>query len=153
MVRTKEEADHSLPYLVAVALLDGQVMPAQYGPLRIHSDDVQTLLQRVSVRPDEGYSRRFPAEMPCRVRVTLRDGRTFTEERADYPGFVTRGRTWEAARIKFERLAAPYTTASVREQVAATVADLDQLQVAQLTSLFGSVRLTQDAALRKAASQ
>ena len=30
-VRTKEEADHSLPYMVAVALLDGQVLPAQYN--------------------------------------------------------------------------------------------------------------------------
>ena len=152
MVRTKEEADHSLPYLVAVALLDGQVMPAQYLPSRIHSDDVQTLLQRVSVRPDEGFSRRFPAEMPCRVRLTLRDGRTLTEERADYPGFVTRGRTWEAARGKFEQLAAPYTTASVREQIAATVADLHQVPVTQLTSLVASVRLPRDAALRKAAS-
>src|SRR3984893_12277435 len=31
-VRTKEEADHSLPYMVAVALLDGDVSPAQYAP-------------------------------------------------------------------------------------------------------------------------
>jgi hypothetical protein len=28
-VRTKEEADHSLPYMLAAAILDGQVMPAQ----------------------------------------------------------------------------------------------------------------------------
>ncbi len=35
LVRTKEEADHSLPYMVAVALLDGQVMPEQYLPERI----------------------------------------------------------------------------------------------------------------------
>ena len=152
VVHTKEEADHSLPYLVAVALLDGEVMPEQYGAKRIDRADVQSLLRRVSVRPNEGFSSRFPDEMPCRVRVILRDGRTLTEERADYPGFHTRGRTWEAARAKFERLAAPYTTAAVREQIAATVADLDQLQVAQLTSLLASVRLPRDAALRKAAS-
>lgn len=151
IVRTKEEADHSLPYLVAVALLDGQVMPEQYLSSRIRGEDVQTLLRRVSVRPDERFSRRFPTEMPCRIRVNLRDGRSFTNELADYPGFLTRGRTWDAAREKFERLAAPYTTPSVREQIAATVADLDQLQVAQLTSLFASVRLPREAALRKAA--
>src|SRR3989454_4812698 len=49
VVRTKEEADHSLPYLVAVALLDGEVMPEQYRPARIRSDDVQALLLRVAV--------------------------------------------------------------------------------------------------------
>ena len=34
-IRTKEEADHSLPYMIAVALLDGEVTPAQYMPQRI----------------------------------------------------------------------------------------------------------------------
>src|SRR5437867_2501890 len=108
VVRTKEEADHSLPYLVAVALLDGEVMPEQYRPARIRSDDVQALLRRVVVRPDDGFSRRYPAEMPCRVRVTLRGGRVLTAELADYPGFLTRGRTWEAAREKFVRISARY---------------------------------------------
>src|SRR5262249_12314114 len=64
-VRTKEEADHSLPYLVAVALLDGQVLPEQYRPERIRRPDVQALLGKVSVRPAEDHGRRFPAEMPC----------------------------------------------------------------------------------------
>ncbi|HEX9116647.1 MAG TPA: MmgE/PrpD family protein, partial [Anaerolineae bacterium] len=51
LVRTKEEADHSLPYMVAVALLDGQVLPEQYLPARIVQPDVQALLTRVTVRP------------------------------------------------------------------------------------------------------
>jgi len=140
-VRTKEDADHSLPYLVAVALLDGEVMPEQYLPARIRDDDVQALLQRVVVRADDGFSRRFPAEMPCRVRVRLRDGRVVTAERADYPGFLTRGRTWEAAREKFERLCAPYTTPSLRDNIAATVAELERFRVADLASLLGAVRL------------
>jgi 2-methylcitrate dehydratase len=45
-------ADHSLPYLLAVALLDGDVMPAQFEPDRIIRSDVQTLLKKVSVRPN-----------------------------------------------------------------------------------------------------
>ena len=151
VVRNKEDADHSLPYLVAVALLDGQVMPEQYVPSRIRSSDVQALLRRVSVRPDERFSRRFPAEMPCRVRVILRDGRSLTKELADYPGFLTRGRTWEAARGKFEQLTAPFATAALRDQIAVTVADLDQRRVGDLTKLFGAVRLTHAAARAKVA--
>src|SRR5437868_8818632 len=64
LVRTKEEADHSLPYMVAVALLDGDVTPAQYKPERIAREDVQTLLRKVTVQPDENMSKRFPEEMP-----------------------------------------------------------------------------------------
>lgn len=140
VVRTKEEADHSLPYLVAVALLDGEVTPAQYRPARIRRDDVQTLLRRVDVRPDEDYSRRFPAEMPCRVGVTLHDGRVLTTELADYPGFLTRGRSWEAARAKFERLAAPFTTPALRDRIAATVGELEQSSATELMNLLAVVR-------------
>ncbi len=149
VVRTKEQADHSLPFLVAVALLDGEVMPEQYRPARIRSDDVQALLLRVAVRPDEGFSRRFPAEMPCRVRVTLRDGRVLIAELADYPGFLTRGRTWEAALEKLERLSAPYTTSSLRDRIATTVAELERFRVPQLTSLLAAVRLPRAAAAAK----
>ena len=42
--------DHSLPYLLAVALLDGDVMAlAQFKPDRIIKSDVQALLKKVSV--------------------------------------------------------------------------------------------------------
>ncbi|MGH7530333.1 MAG: MmgE/PrpD family protein [Gemmatimonadales bacterium] len=146
-VRTKEAADHSLPYLVAVALLDGQVMPEQYRLTRIRRSDVQALLRRVVVRSDDAFSRRFPAEMPCRVRVILRDDRVLTAELADYPGFLTRGRTWEAAREKLERLGAPHTTRSLRDQIATTVAELERVPVTQLTSLFAAVRLPGAAAV------
>lgn len=138
VVRTKEEADHSLPYLVAVALLDGQVLPGQFLPERIRSEDVQVLLRRVVVRPDEAFSRRFPAEMPCRVKVTCLDRRELTASLSDYPGFVTRGRTWEAAREKFERLAGPHTSMELRERIAAVVSRLERLRLSELTGLLAT---------------
>src|SRR5262245_16056125 len=103
-VRTKEEADHSLPYLVAVALLDGQVLPEQYRPDRIQRSDVQALLGKVSVRPDADFRRRFPAEMPCRLRIRLADGRTLVQEQRDYEGFLTRPMGWDHAARKFHAL-------------------------------------------------
>ena len=45
VIRTKEQADHSLPYLLAVALLDGDVMPAQFQPERIVKPDVQSIAE------------------------------------------------------------------------------------------------------------
>lgn len=149
VVRTKEEADHSLPYLVAVALLDGAVMPEQFLPERVRGADVQALLRRVTVRANDGFSRRFPAEMPCRVRVILRGGRALSAELADYPGFLTRGRTWEAVRAKFERLAAPHATPALRDRIAATVAEMELSPVTELTNLLGAVRLPRATAAPK----
>jgi 2-methylcitrate dehydratase len=135
-VRTKEEADHSLPYMVAVALLDGDVSPAQYMPQRIVREDVQSLLRRVTIQPDETLSRRFPAEMPCRITITLKDGQTLHVEKQDYEGFHTRPMSWEKARAKFERLAAPFTDDEQLVSIVETVAHLETKDVAQLTDLL-----------------
>jgi 2-methylcitrate dehydratase len=137
-VRTKEEADHSLPYMVAVALLDGDVSPAQYAPERIVREDVQSLLRKVIIQPDEELSKRFPTEMPCRIQITLKDARTLTIEKQDYEGFYTRPMSWEKAVAKFERLATPYTDDMQRAAIVETVAHLETKEVVQLTQLLGA---------------
>lgn len=134
-VRTKEEADHSLPYLVAVALLDGEVTPAQYTPERIARADAQTLLRKVAVRPDDALSRRFPAEMPCRLCVVLSGNRVLQLEKQDYPGFFTRPFTWEQVCAKFERLAAS-TERQLRQAIVEAVAHLETIDVQNVTELL-----------------
>jgi 2-methylcitrate dehydratase len=138
-VRTKEEADHSLPYMLAVALLDGEVTPAQYEPARIVREDVQTLLRKISIRPDEDFSRRFPQEMPCHIRVHLTNGQVYEIEKRDFEGFYTRPLTWEGAVAKFEKLAAPYTSADQREALVDAIHDLDGTDVRVLTALLATV--------------
>src|SRR2546421_11930778 len=124
-VRTKEEADHSLPYMVAVALLDGDVSPAQYMSERIVREDVQTLLHKVTIQPDESFSKRFPAEMPCRIQITLNDGRTLAIEKQDYEGFYTRPMSWEKTVAKFEYLAGPFTGTAQRAAIIEIVTHLE----------------------------
>ncbi|HEY6543114.1 MAG TPA: MmgE/PrpD family protein [Ktedonobacteraceae bacterium] len=138
-VRTKEEADHSLPYMIAVALLDGDVSPAQYMPERITREDVQSLLRKVSIQPDETLSKRFPAEMPCRISIILKDGRTLSIEKQDYEGFYTRPISWEQTAAKFERLTTPYTSAAQRDSIVEAVAHLETKTVEQLTGLLGAL--------------
>ena len=138
-VRTKEEADHSLPYLVAVALLDGEVTPAQNAPERIVRADVQALLRKVSVRPDDALSQRFPAEMPCCIRVFLTGNRILSLEKHDYAGFYTRPFSWEQAEAKFERLSAPSTQRDLRQAIEEAVAHLETIDVHELTKLVAQV--------------
>jgi 2-methylcitrate dehydratase len=135
-VSTKEEADHSLPYLLAVAVLDNQVMPEQYRTDRIRQQDVQTLLRKVSVRPLREYSQRFPEEMPCRLTVTLRDGRTLTKEKRDYEGFLARPMRWETVVQKFEHLSEARVQALVRREIVDAVVHLETIQVSDLTRLL-----------------
>src|SRR5215813_14183626 len=139
VVRTKEEADHSLPYIVAVAILDDQVMPEQYQLERIERPDVQSLLRKIRAHPSADYSRRFPDEMPCRVTVTLNDGRILTKEKRDYEGFRNRPMSWETVTRKFERLSSPYTDRELRRVIIDAVANLEAIQVTDLMRLLSEV--------------
>lgn len=103
-VTTKEQADHSLPYLLAVAALDREVLPRQYEPDRIVRDDVQDLLRRVEVEPSEEMTDRFPDEHPCRVSVTTVDGEVHTVEKSSYRGFHDEPPAWEPTREKLFEL-------------------------------------------------
>ncbi len=139
-VRTKEEADHSLPYMVAIAILDGQLMPEQYLSDRVSRPDVQNLLRRVTVRPDRELSQCFPDQMPYRFTVRLLDGRELTREKTEYEGFHTRPMHWETVVKKFERLSEPYTTPMLRREIVEAVARLDAIRIADLTSLLSQAQ-------------
>ncbi len=140
-ITTKEQADHSLPYVIAVAILDGDVMPAQYEPDRIRREDVQKLLRRVSVSANPVYSQRFPEEMPCRIQVVLRDGQTFVNESCDYPGFVSQPMSWEMVSNKFNLLMTPHATDAESKAIRNAVADLENTRIRDLMQLLTSVRV------------
>jgi 2-methylcitrate dehydratase len=139
-IRAKEQADHSLPYILAAALLDGTVMPEQYRPERIRQADVQEMLKRIVIFPEAAYSTRFPEAMPCRVEVSLRDGRILTKEMADYPGFFTRPMKRETVFAKFERLAAPRLSAPERQALLQGIEELESRPVSDLVRLLARAR-------------
>lgn len=140
-VRTKEEADHSLPYILAAALIDGTVSPAQYDPQRILKSDVQALLQRVHIAPDPAFSQRFPQEMPCRLTVTLKNGRVLTQEKRDYEGFYTHPMHWQQVQNKFNRLSEPYASASTRQSIIDRVANLEDASTVDLVNSLAAVQI------------
>lgn len=151
-IGTKEEADHSLLYMVAAALLDGEVQPAAYTPERIARADVQELLQKVTVVPDAGYSARFPKEMPSRVDVELVDGTVLTATTATYKGFFTNPLDWADARAKFSGLVTPFTGESLRDELAEVIHSLDTQPVTKLTELLARVPLRRQQLTRRKGS-
>jgi 2-methylcitrate dehydratase len=72
--QTRETADHSIPYLVAVALHDGVVTPARFAPQRMHDPALRSLISKMTIDPNPGFSRRYPDEMHCRLAVTTGSG-------------------------------------------------------------------------------
>ncbi|MDE0032690.1 MAG: MmgE/PrpD family protein [Deltaproteobacteria bacterium] len=82
--KTRETADHSLPYVVAVALTDGGVTPASFDEKRIGDPLLRPLMRKIEVSEDPEATRNYPAQQQARMEVELRSGRRLTRA-ADYP--------------------------------------------------------------------
>ena len=139
-IRTKEEADHSLPYMISVMILDGNVLPDQYKASRILKEDVQQLLQKVQVNKKTGYSERFPGQMACDITISLKDGRQFSIEKKDYEGFHTRRASWDTIIDKFNNLSKAFVKREVLEKIIATVQNLEKYKISGLMEILENLR-------------
>jgi 2-methylcitrate dehydratase len=146
VIQTKEQADHSLPYLLAVALLDGDVQPAQFKPDRIINADVQGLLKKVSVRAKHEYTDEYPGKMPAKITVRLQDGKVIEHEVQDYPGLASHPFTWEDSVEKFDRLVAGRIDEGLNREIKDAVRSLENVQVRDLMKLLGRVGAAASAA-------
>jgi 2-methylcitrate dehydratase len=82
--QTRETADHSIPYLVAVALHDGAVTPASFTNERIQDPALRPLIAKMTIEEDSSFTRRFPTEYNCLMEITTTSGETFVAQ-TSYP--------------------------------------------------------------------
>lgn len=105
--RTRETADHSLPYCTAVALVDGQVSAAQFTPERLSDPALLDLISRTTIVEDPALTAGYPAGIPNRVSVTLDDGTLLVKQVAFPPGHDKNPLTNDQLAQKFHTLADP----------------------------------------------
>lgn len=101
---SKETADHSLPYSLAVGLVDGMVTPLQFRQERIDDASLRPVMDKIKVVPNKEFEALFPKFQPSRVTITLSDGRSFSK-RVDVPkGDPRDPMTEEEIAVKFNAL-------------------------------------------------
>jgi 2-methylcitrate dehydratase PrpD len=75
---TADEARFSLRYVVASALVHGNVRLAAYEPVRLQDAATRALMERISVAVDPEIDAAFPGRRAARVDIETRDGRRLT---------------------------------------------------------------------------
>jgi 2-methylcitrate dehydratase len=129
--RSKETADHSLPYVIAAAIADRNVTPVQFTPEKIADPVIRAQLNKVKVVSDPEIERLFPKLQRVVVTIRTTDGREFIEQ-LDYPKGDPRNPLTDAEiEAKFDALAGPVLSVDAREQLKDAVWGLDE---------FGSTR-------------
>ena len=71
---TRETADHSLPYIVACVLIDGDYSDAVYVSERYTDPRTLGLMRKISVTQDPEIERRYPTSLSCRIEITTKNG-------------------------------------------------------------------------------
>jgi 2-methylcitrate dehydratase len=135
--KTRETADHSLPYCTAVALADGDVTLAQFEPERFSDAKLLDLVAKVKVHRDADLSRRYPRGIPNRITVTLQDGKQLVKE-VEFPrGHNLNPMTDAEVERKFRTLVEPKYGAAKAGQMLAQCWQLDKLQsISPILQLF-----------------
>ncbi|MEB3779650.1 MAG: MmgE/PrpD family protein [Desulfurococcales archaeon] len=102
--KTRETADHSLPYIVAAALLDGYVWIDTFKPERFLADDVRKVMKRMKVEVDPEYDKIYPDGIGNRIIVRVKGGRVYEYESIYPPGHFKNPLTREGVEEKFYKI-------------------------------------------------
>ena len=140
---TRESADHSLPFVMAVALMEGIVEIRHYDQMYYKRSDVRALMQKIKVRIGEEPVAAWP-EVPLNiVDVEMKSGKVLSTKVAYHLGHFKRWMTDEERERKFRPLAEPLLPKRQIDDLLACLRRLDELeQVSELISLTLAPNLT-----------
>ncbi len=138
--KTRETADHSLPYCTAVALTDGDVTEAQFDPIRFGDEKLLSLVARIKLHRDADLNVRYPRGIPNRLRIALADGRTLVRE-VEFPrGHAMNPMTDAEVEQKFRRLVEPRFGKERANRILASCWDLENVKNASDLIRLGDER-------------
>jgi 2-methylcitrate dehydratase len=123
--RSREAADHSLQFLIAVALMDGTFGLAQFENERWNDPKLRALMARLEMTTAPDLARRAGEVYPCALNAVDRDGRSRDVEILAPPGFSARGPDAGTVLEKFNRITADRLVPAARERVIECVLGLD----------------------------
>jgi 2-methylcitrate dehydratase len=87
---TRDTADHSMPYITARAMFDGDITNDSYAPGKLKEPRILAFMQKITVAEDPALTARIGDAVPTRIAAIFADGRRVSREVNDIPGFVGR---------------------------------------------------------------
>ena len=82
--QTRETADHSLPYMLAAALQDGELTPGSFAMERILDPTLRPLMDKVHITEEPEFTALYPQTLVSEIEVLTTTGQRFVR-RTDYP--------------------------------------------------------------------
>jgi 2-methylcitrate dehydratase len=124
--RSREAADHSLHFLIAVALNDGAFGLRQFDNERWNDAKVRALMAKLDIATDAELTRRAGEAYPCAIHATGHDGRPYDVEVLQPPGFSPNGLDTQTVLDKFTGVTERHLAPDARNRIVDAVMALDK---------------------------
>jgi 2-methylcitrate dehydratase PrpD len=125
--RSIVEAQFSMPYGAAVAVIDRAAGLDQFNQARLQSSDVRAFLGKVVMTKNSDIEKTFPAEWPAVVTIHLEDGTSFTKSIRHPKGDPQNPLSWRELITKFRGLAGAVLPPDRCEKIVAEISNGDRL--------------------------
>jgi 2-methylcitrate dehydratase len=125
--KTRETADHSLPYVVAVAVADGNVLPSSFSDKKLADPRILELLGKIKVVADAEIDALFPQVKRARVRITTKDGQCYSNQVDHAKGSPQNPMSDADIIAKFHSNAAEVLDRSEREKIIEVTLNVDRI--------------------------
>ncbi len=135
--KTRETADHSMPFIVASAMLDRDITVESFSPERLGDARLASLMDKITVRKDKALDAMYPEAMPNRVEAMLSTGETLSREVIYPKGHPKNALTDREVEEKFKRLGEWHFTDKESSAVLSTLWGIEGVRdMAEVMRLF-----------------
>ncbi len=122
---TRDTADHSLPYIVARAMFDGDITNESYAPENLRDPKILAFMKKIAVKEDPAFATPRGNAPSTRITAKLDDGRLVVRQVDDMPGFPGKPMERADAERKFRGNVARHWSAEQSRAVMDSLWDLD----------------------------
>jgi 2-methylcitrate dehydratase len=139
--KTRETADHSLPYVVAAALLDGKLTTHSYSAERLVDPRIAGLIRKSRAVEVPDFSARYPEYAQCRIKIRTVSGNTVVAEVDNPKGHATSPMEDSDLEAKFRAFFEGYGSNLQCETLLKALWDLDKVrEIGDVLKLISSDR-------------
>jgi 2-methylcitrate dehydratase len=110
--KTRETADHSQPFCIAAALVDGDVTPETFSRNRYLDQDVLDMIGKMKIEEDPEFTKQTPGVRNCLIKATTHSGETHVAHTAQTLDESTRVWSDEEIEAKYRGLVQDVLTPS-----------------------------------------
>ena len=108
--KTRETADHSIPFMVAAAMRDGRVTPATFTAASVADPALRVIIGKITIEEDADFTRRYSAEYNCHMEITTKAGQSLVASTSYPKGHQNNPLDDSELEAKFRGLAVPTIT-------------------------------------------